>query len=206
MRKNIATRKKFPNDEAVIKILFLNIRNFSNRWSRRQGWDSMATCLTLCFFSHSAKRSSSCVKVKISLRLFRLPFCPRSESGYTRRWSLCEYPNRRNGGRVVSCRLLCRKQWTPGKLSTFLHVLSALRQRRHSVVPRNISCWRPDHIHYRALRLQTVYGLKMLPASGSLPLSETVFIPRRRPSGEAFCFRLKYGALVANGVKSRWVK
>jgi transposase len=22
-----------------IKILFLNIRNFSNRWSRRQGWD-----------------------------------------------------------------------------------------------------------------------------------------------------------------------
>jgi len=40
MRKNIASRKMFPNDDAVIKILFLNIRNFSNRWSRRQGWDS----------------------------------------------------------------------------------------------------------------------------------------------------------------------
>lgn len=31
MRKNISNRKLFPNDEAVIKILFLNIRNFSNR-------------------------------------------------------------------------------------------------------------------------------------------------------------------------------
>ena len=33
LRKNIATRKVFPHDEAVIKILFLNIRNFSDRWS-----------------------------------------------------------------------------------------------------------------------------------------------------------------------------
>jgi putative transposase len=32
MRKNIATRKMFPHDDAVIKILFLNIRNFSNRY------------------------------------------------------------------------------------------------------------------------------------------------------------------------------
>jgi putative transposase len=39
MRKNISNRKMFPNDEAVIKILFLNIRNFSNRWTRRQGWE-----------------------------------------------------------------------------------------------------------------------------------------------------------------------
>ena len=39
MRKNISSRKMFPNDDAVIKILFLNIRNFSNRWSKRQGWD-----------------------------------------------------------------------------------------------------------------------------------------------------------------------
>jgi transposase-like protein len=31
LRKNIATRKVFPNDEAVIKILFLNIRNFSKQ-------------------------------------------------------------------------------------------------------------------------------------------------------------------------------
>jgi putative transposase len=31
MRKNIANRKVFPNDEAVITILFLNLRNFVNR-------------------------------------------------------------------------------------------------------------------------------------------------------------------------------
>jgi transposase-like protein len=39
MRKNIANRKVFPNDEALIKILFLNLRNFANRWTKRQGWD-----------------------------------------------------------------------------------------------------------------------------------------------------------------------
>ncbi len=39
MRKNIASRKVFPTDESVIKILFLNIRNFTSRWTRRQGWD-----------------------------------------------------------------------------------------------------------------------------------------------------------------------
>ncbi|HWD98816.1 MAG TPA: IS256 family transposase [Bryobacteraceae bacterium] len=49
MRKNIATRKMFPNDDAVIKILFLNIRNFSNRWSRRQGWDIVMNQLAVMF-------------------------------------------------------------------------------------------------------------------------------------------------------------
>ena len=39
MRKNIATRKVFPHDDSVLKILFFNIRNFTNRWTRRQGWD-----------------------------------------------------------------------------------------------------------------------------------------------------------------------
>src|SRR3954454_152136 len=49
MRKNIATRKVFPNDDSVIKILFLNIRNFSNRWSRRQGWDTVMNQLGVMF-------------------------------------------------------------------------------------------------------------------------------------------------------------
>ena len=31
MRKNIANRKVFPTDESVIKIPFLNIRNFTHR-------------------------------------------------------------------------------------------------------------------------------------------------------------------------------
>ena len=49
MRKNIATRKVFPNDDAVIKILFLNIRKLSNRWSRRQGWDIVMNQLAVLF-------------------------------------------------------------------------------------------------------------------------------------------------------------
>jgi putative transposase len=49
MRKNIASRKMFPNDDAVVKILFLNIRNFSNRWSRRQGWDTVMNQLGVMF-------------------------------------------------------------------------------------------------------------------------------------------------------------
>lgn len=49
MRKNISSRKVFPNDDAVIKILFLNIRNFSNRWTKRQGWDIVMNQLVMIF-------------------------------------------------------------------------------------------------------------------------------------------------------------
>ncbi|MFZ0592325.1 MAG: IS256 family transposase [Bryobacteraceae bacterium] len=49
MRKNIANRKAFPNDEAVIKILFLNLRNFVNRWTKRQGWDIVMNQLMMIF-------------------------------------------------------------------------------------------------------------------------------------------------------------
>jgi putative transposase len=49
MRKNISNRKVFPHDDAVIKILFLNIRNFSNRWSKRQGWDIVMNQLAVMF-------------------------------------------------------------------------------------------------------------------------------------------------------------
>ena len=49
MRKNISNRKVFPNDEAVIKILFLNIRNFANRWTKRQGWDIVMNQLMMLF-------------------------------------------------------------------------------------------------------------------------------------------------------------
>lgn len=49
MRKNIASRKVFPHDDSVIKILFLNIRNFTNRWTRRQGWDIVMSQLLILF-------------------------------------------------------------------------------------------------------------------------------------------------------------
>jgi transposase-like protein len=49
MRKNIANRKVFPHDEALLKLLFLNIRNFSNRWTKRQGWDIVMNQLSMIF-------------------------------------------------------------------------------------------------------------------------------------------------------------
>ena len=49
MRKNTSNRKVFPNDEAVIKILFLNVRNFTNRWTKRQGWDIVMNQLLMIF-------------------------------------------------------------------------------------------------------------------------------------------------------------
>jgi putative transposase len=49
MRKNISSRKVFPTDESVIKILFLNIRNFTNRWTKRQGWDIVINQLMVIF-------------------------------------------------------------------------------------------------------------------------------------------------------------
>ena len=49
MRKNISNRKVFPHDEAVIKILFLNSRNFSNRWNKRHGWDIVMNQLMMIF-------------------------------------------------------------------------------------------------------------------------------------------------------------
>lgn len=49
MRKNTSNRKVFPNDEAVIKILFLNVRNFTNRWTKRQGWDIVMNQLSIMF-------------------------------------------------------------------------------------------------------------------------------------------------------------
>ena len=49
MRKNTSNRKVFPNDEAVIKILFLNVRNFSTRWTKRQGWDIAMNQLSMIF-------------------------------------------------------------------------------------------------------------------------------------------------------------
>lgn len=49
MRKNISNRKMFPNDDAVIKILFLNVQNFSNRWTKKHGWDIVMNQLAVLF-------------------------------------------------------------------------------------------------------------------------------------------------------------
>jgi len=49
MYKNISNRKVFPTDESVVKILFLNIRNFTLRWTKRQGWDIVMNQLLTIF-------------------------------------------------------------------------------------------------------------------------------------------------------------
>lgn len=49
LRKNTSNRKVFPNDEAVIKILFLNVKNFTNKWNKRQGWDIVMNQLSIIF-------------------------------------------------------------------------------------------------------------------------------------------------------------
>ena len=49
LRKNTANRKVFPSDESVIKILFLNVRNFTNRWNKKHGWDIVMNQLSILF-------------------------------------------------------------------------------------------------------------------------------------------------------------
>lgn len=49
LRKNTSNRKVFPNDESVIKILFLNITNFTKKWTKRQGWDMLMNQLSIMF-------------------------------------------------------------------------------------------------------------------------------------------------------------
>jgi putative transposase len=49
LRKNTANRKVFPNDDAVFKILFLNLKNFTNKWNKRHGWDIVMNQLSLLF-------------------------------------------------------------------------------------------------------------------------------------------------------------
>jgi len=49
LRKNTSNRKVFPNDESVIKILFLNIENFTKKWTKRHGWDMLMNQLSIMF-------------------------------------------------------------------------------------------------------------------------------------------------------------
>ena len=49
LRKNTSNRKVFPNDDAVIKILYLNIRNFTKKWTKRKGWDIVMNQLSMIF-------------------------------------------------------------------------------------------------------------------------------------------------------------
>lgn len=49
LRKNTSNRKVFPNDNAIIKILFLNIQNFTKKWTKRKNWDTIISQLAIIF-------------------------------------------------------------------------------------------------------------------------------------------------------------
>ncbi len=49
LRKNTSNRKVFPSDEAAFKLLYLNIRNLTKKWSHRKGWDMVMNQLTMLF-------------------------------------------------------------------------------------------------------------------------------------------------------------
>ncbi len=86
-----------------------------------------------CTVNHLRSRGSSCVKVPktaSSPSISELPFTRR------RMQAMSDFscsPDLRNGGKVTAYRFLCRRLWTSGELTTYLHALTALRLRRHSV-------------------------------------------------------------------------
>jgi transposase-like protein len=49
LRKNTSNRKAFPNDDSIIKILYLNIANFTKKWTKRHGWDMLMNQLSIMF-------------------------------------------------------------------------------------------------------------------------------------------------------------
>jgi transposase-like protein len=49
LRKNISNRKIFPTENSVLTLLYLNVKNFTLRWTKRQGWDTMMNQLSIMF-------------------------------------------------------------------------------------------------------------------------------------------------------------
>jgi len=49
LRKNTANRKVFPTDSSVITLLYLNIRNLTAKWTKRQNWGTIMNQLSIIF-------------------------------------------------------------------------------------------------------------------------------------------------------------
>jgi putative transposase len=49
LRKNTSNRKAFPTENSILTLFFLNVRNFSRRWTKRQGWDTVMNQFSLMF-------------------------------------------------------------------------------------------------------------------------------------------------------------
>lgn len=49
LRKNTSNRKVFPSDEAVLKLLYLNLRSIVKKWRRRWNWTAVSNQLSIMF-------------------------------------------------------------------------------------------------------------------------------------------------------------
>ncbi len=49
LRKTTRHRKIFPNDEAAIRLHYLNVKNITRKWSKRVGWDKVINQLVLMY-------------------------------------------------------------------------------------------------------------------------------------------------------------
>jgi transposase-like protein len=48
-RKNTKNRRIFPNDDALFRLLYLNIKNLSKKWTRRKGWSTVINQFSILF-------------------------------------------------------------------------------------------------------------------------------------------------------------
>lgn len=48
-RKNTKNRKVFPNDDALFRLLYLNIVNLTKKWTTRQNWSSVINQFSILF-------------------------------------------------------------------------------------------------------------------------------------------------------------
>ncbi|MCC6931915.1 MAG: transposase [Deltaproteobacteria bacterium] len=49
LRKNTRNRKVFPSDEALVKILYLNVYNITKKWTVKQNWGIIFYQLSLLY-------------------------------------------------------------------------------------------------------------------------------------------------------------
>lgn len=49
LRKNTKNRRVFPNDASLFRLLFLNIRNLSKKWTRRTNWGTVLNQICILF-------------------------------------------------------------------------------------------------------------------------------------------------------------
>jgi len=49
LRKNISNRKVFPTENSILALLFMNVQNFTRKWTKRKGWDTVMNQLSIMF-------------------------------------------------------------------------------------------------------------------------------------------------------------